>query len=310
MQGRVDLDVPFAEKDEAKALGARWDPACKTWYVPAGLDPDAFERWLPADEGQIELVPPVYAVESKTACWRCDKVTQSGHGRGRVLHRSRRIQGTRRARSLPVQRDRIPTAGASRGAAEGESRIQEALLQDGWHELLHEPLLLRRTARRLLHALGAWRCLLPRDSPSCTGDPPPPVEASGAAGDHRSSRDGSPESGSRACGKGRLLNLGPAAESPPAPGALRAPLRRRAEEPSRSCVSGARNTSASWNRTGTTLGLTRRCCRSLRPLVAASHVACASGAGRFRWSPDRQRGRRQSPATSIAGLEIADGPGS
>lgn len=76
MQGRVDLDVPFAEKDEAKALGARWDPACKTWYVPAGLNPDAFERWLPADEGQIELVPPVYAVESKTACWRCDKVTR------------------------------------------------------------------------------------------------------------------------------------------------------------------------------------------------------------------------------------------
>lgn len=74
MRGRVDLEVPFAEKDEAKSLGARWDPACKTWYVPAGLDSRPFQRWLPTgdDEGETELLPPVYAVESKTPCWRCD----------------------------------------------------------------------------------------------------------------------------------------------------------------------------------------------------------------------------------------------
>ncbi len=43
---RVDLVVPFAEKDEAKALGAMWDPGIKRWYVPAGVDAAAFERWL------------------------------------------------------------------------------------------------------------------------------------------------------------------------------------------------------------------------------------------------------------------------
>ena len=41
---RVYLDVPYAEKDTAKALGARWDPAAKRWFDPrqstAGL-----ERW-------------------------------------------------------------------------------------------------------------------------------------------------------------------------------------------------------------------------------------------------------------------------
>lgn len=76
MAGRVDLDVPFAEKDEAKSLGARWDPIGKTWYVPAGLDPQAFQRWLPTGEaeGDTELLPPVYSVESKAACWRCDRV--------------------------------------------------------------------------------------------------------------------------------------------------------------------------------------------------------------------------------------------
>jgi hypothetical protein len=74
---RVDLEVPFAEKDEAKALGARWDPASRTWYLPAGLDPAPFRRWLPGvkEEGETELLPPVYSVESKSECWRCGRVS-------------------------------------------------------------------------------------------------------------------------------------------------------------------------------------------------------------------------------------------
>jgi hypothetical protein len=39
------LKVPFAEKEEAKALGARWDAAKKKWYVPAGKDPEPFSQW-------------------------------------------------------------------------------------------------------------------------------------------------------------------------------------------------------------------------------------------------------------------------
>lgn len=31
---RVWLDVPFGEKDEAKALGARWDAGARRWYAP------------------------------------------------------------------------------------------------------------------------------------------------------------------------------------------------------------------------------------------------------------------------------------
>lgn len=41
---RAWLDVPFGEKDAAKALGARWDPSARRWYDPrpvtAGL-----QRW-------------------------------------------------------------------------------------------------------------------------------------------------------------------------------------------------------------------------------------------------------------------------
>jgi hypothetical protein len=43
----VILNVPFAEKDQAKGLGARWDATRKKWYVPHGIDVNLFGRWLP-----------------------------------------------------------------------------------------------------------------------------------------------------------------------------------------------------------------------------------------------------------------------
>jgi hypothetical protein len=72
---RIWLDVPFGEKNEAKALGARWDPDARRWYAPrpgiAGL-----ERWaalpdvpdlLPGEDRSfgeglfVDLVP--------SSCW-------------------------------------------------------------------------------------------------------------------------------------------------------------------------------------------------------------------------------------------------
>ena len=42
---RTNLNVPFAEKDAAKALGARWDPALRVWYVRDAADLTPFARW-------------------------------------------------------------------------------------------------------------------------------------------------------------------------------------------------------------------------------------------------------------------------
>jgi hypothetical protein len=44
------LNVPYADKDEARALGARWNPTRKKWYVPDGADTAPFERWLAPGE--------------------------------------------------------------------------------------------------------------------------------------------------------------------------------------------------------------------------------------------------------------------
>lgn len=45
---RINLVTPFAEKDAAKALGARWDSARKTWYIQNVADLTPFQRWIPA----------------------------------------------------------------------------------------------------------------------------------------------------------------------------------------------------------------------------------------------------------------------
>jgi hypothetical protein len=39
------LNVPYAEKEDAKRLGAKWDATRKKWYVPPGLDTEPFSRW-------------------------------------------------------------------------------------------------------------------------------------------------------------------------------------------------------------------------------------------------------------------------
>jgi hypothetical protein len=44
---RFNLKVPFAEKDVAKQLGARWDAASKLWYVEDKADMTLFSKWSP-----------------------------------------------------------------------------------------------------------------------------------------------------------------------------------------------------------------------------------------------------------------------
>jgi len=43
------LEVPYKDKDQAKLLGARWDPDLRKWFVPLGQDTQPFERWVSKD---------------------------------------------------------------------------------------------------------------------------------------------------------------------------------------------------------------------------------------------------------------------
>lgn len=73
---RVDLRVPYGDKDEAKRLGARWDPAARVWFAPEDLELARFARWLP-----IQCLPnvraPSYMLAASThSCWRCNRASR------------------------------------------------------------------------------------------------------------------------------------------------------------------------------------------------------------------------------------------
>ena len=66
----ISLKVPFKEKDQAKALGARWNAESKQWYVPQGVDAAPFEKWFTDStsltQSEIEAKPIVHGMAIST----------------------------------------------------------------------------------------------------------------------------------------------------------------------------------------------------------------------------------------------------
>ena len=72
----IDLNVPYHEKDDAKRLGARWDAARKTWFLPDGANSEPFTKWL-TSQWDINIRSPFYFIAQSTrTCWRCDRTTK------------------------------------------------------------------------------------------------------------------------------------------------------------------------------------------------------------------------------------------
>lgn len=63
---RTVLEVPFKEKDLAKAAGARWDKDAKVWYAPQGADLDKLAQWQPK-EGAEKAAAPMQAPATEQA---------------------------------------------------------------------------------------------------------------------------------------------------------------------------------------------------------------------------------------------------
>lgn len=61
---RTFIDVPFKQKEEAKALGAKWDRLGQSWYVPANLDAAPFARWAKGTATAPETPKPAAPAQS------------------------------------------------------------------------------------------------------------------------------------------------------------------------------------------------------------------------------------------------------
>ncbi len=72
-EAKTYLNVPFAEKDVAKALGARWDPAQKKWYVPPGKELGLFAQWQMSEDSASQP-----SVRQKPAATVADSASTEG----------------------------------------------------------------------------------------------------------------------------------------------------------------------------------------------------------------------------------------
>ncbi len=66
---KIYLTVPFAQKDDAKALGARWDAAQKKWYVLEDKDLSLFSQWqvTSAETGRVNSQKVLSPTSTSTA---------------------------------------------------------------------------------------------------------------------------------------------------------------------------------------------------------------------------------------------------
>ncbi len=74
--GRVNLVVPFSDKETVKKMGGRWDGVLKVWFAPADVDPGRFEKWM-VKPPSINLRAPsgFHLARTGAYCWSCKAPT-------------------------------------------------------------------------------------------------------------------------------------------------------------------------------------------------------------------------------------------
>lgn len=66
-QENTPIKVPYQERNEAKALGAKWDRSEQTWFVPAGVSLDKFTKWNGGEAAAAaQDVPPQKATPDRS----------------------------------------------------------------------------------------------------------------------------------------------------------------------------------------------------------------------------------------------------
>ncbi|MGN0470911.1 MAG: DUF5710 domain-containing protein [Acutalibacteraceae bacterium] len=66
------INVPYAEKDEAKSLGAKWNPTRKQWLIKDKKDYYKFKKWFPKGYSTYFIICDyIYLVDKKRQCPYC-----------------------------------------------------------------------------------------------------------------------------------------------------------------------------------------------------------------------------------------------
>ena len=62
---RIYINVPFKEKNQAKELGAKWDSDNQRWYIPPGVNKEAFTQWMEPERNIIIGAPKELTPENQ-----------------------------------------------------------------------------------------------------------------------------------------------------------------------------------------------------------------------------------------------------
>jgi hypothetical protein len=90
---RLNIHVPYDQRQEAKALGARWDAEASTWFIPPGVDRTKFAKWIGAPlpvapkstVPKLTILAPGHGfyradrfalVTGQAPCWKCHQSTK------------------------------------------------------------------------------------------------------------------------------------------------------------------------------------------------------------------------------------------
>ena len=68
MSKRIDLAVPFEEKDEAKKFEIEWDEENRVWWTTEEHMCDGLTRWLPytpTPDDVVQSLPPIRSTEAE-----------------------------------------------------------------------------------------------------------------------------------------------------------------------------------------------------------------------------------------------------
>ncbi|MCM1144600.1 MAG: DUF5710 domain-containing protein [Blautia sp.] len=90
------LDIPYSEKEEAKKLGAKWNPKVKKWYTnDMPEDYTKFSKWILKDsDNAIIATEYIYIIEGQQNCWKCKRSTKIiGLGIGKFFHMYKTTDG-------------------------------------------------------------------------------------------------------------------------------------------------------------------------------------------------------------------------
>lgn len=77
--GTIVLEVPYSEKEDAKAMGARWNPIIKKWFIKLKSDDDRekFVKWIPTtQDNMITLLPKIYLLKAYRSCYMCNNLSE------------------------------------------------------------------------------------------------------------------------------------------------------------------------------------------------------------------------------------------